>query len=346
MFADIATARETLSEYFNEPGVELLLRLMHTAVVFEPVKAERERPLGATRIGGTPDLPVSDSWPVRPVPADAEAITARGGSKHAPHIRKHLERPLPFGFLAQVDLAEAAALGDVARELPHEGRLLFFYDGGVGPWHDGTESARVIWDRTPPSQLERKALPRDLVDLHVEFCTALKPNAPTPDPSAIDAATPSHHWGPARAMRLCSKLRPPARITIETDPAIGEADAELIEALADEDFEASVDALFDDHIDGPARQQLLGLPLPEQGDPRYSAAIVSGFGVQHFTREAAVENWPRVLDAAPKWLLLLQIDLQDYLQQRYVEGTVYFLIRRDDLAARAFEKVVVVYQQT
>jgi hypothetical protein len=273
---------------------------------------------------------------------NADAIAAGGGFRHGPHIRKLLAQPTPFGFLAQVDLAEAAALGDVAGELPREGQLLFFYDGGVGPWHDGAESARVIWDKTPAAQLERKALPRELVDPHVEFCTELNRGAPPPDPSSVTAATPSHHWGPARAMRLRPMLRPPARHTVETDPASGEGDAELIEALADEDFEASMDALFDDHIDGAGRQQLLGLPLPEQGDPRNTAAIVGGLGVQHLTREAAQQDWPRDL----KWLLLLQIDLRDYLQQRYVEGTVYFMIRRGDLAAGAFDKVVAVYQQT
>src|SRR5262249_40948329 len=72
----------------------------------------------------------------------------------------------------------------------------FFYDGGVGPWHDGTESCRVIWNRTPAAQLERKPIRRALVDLHVEFYTALRPGAPVPDPPAIDASTPSHHWAP------------------------------------------------------------------------------------------------------------------------------------------------------
>jgi hypothetical protein len=180
----------------------------------------------------------------------------------------------------------------------------------------------VIWDRTQAAQLERKPIPRALVDLHVEFCSALRAGAPVPDPSTIDASTPSHHWGPARPMRLRLQLRPPARLTFETDSASGDADADLIEALEDEDFETSFDALFDDHV--TTRQQLLGLPLPEQDDPRYSGAMIGGFGVQ----------------------LLLQIDLRDYLQQQYVEGTVYFLIDRNALAARAFDRVIAVYQQT
>lgn len=262
MFADVATAKEILGEYFNEPGVELLLRLMHTAIGFKPIEGSSEPALGATRIGGTPDLPAAESWPVRPVAADAEAIGARGGSRHGPHIRKLLARPTPFGFLAQVDLAEAAALGT----------------------------------------------------------------------------------SPASCRQM---LRPPTRNTLETQPDNKEADAEFIEALQDENFEASIDALFDDHhVYGAARQQLLGLPLPEQDDPRYSAVVTTELGVQFLTPETARESWPRIAAAAPQWRLLLQIDMQDYLQQPYVEGTVYFLIRRDDLAARAFDKVVAIYQQT
>jgi hypothetical protein len=41
------------------------------------------------------------------------------------------------------------------------------------------------------------------------------------------------------------------------------ADRDFIEAMAEEDFEASYEALFDDHGDGAPRHQLLGLPRPE-----------------------------------------------------------------------------------
>ena len=65
MFADIATAKEFLNEYFNEPGAELLLRVMHTAIGFEPIEGSSKPALGATRIGGTPDLPKGEPWPGR-----------------------------------------------------------------------------------------------------------------------------------------------------------------------------------------------------------------------------------------------------------------------------------------
>jgi hypothetical protein len=38
MFADAATATQALDEYFNEPGVDLLRRLMQPVVLFEPVE--------------------------------------------------------------------------------------------------------------------------------------------------------------------------------------------------------------------------------------------------------------------------------------------------------------------
>ena len=46
------------------------------------------------------------------------------------------------------------------------------------------------------------------------------------------------------------------------------------------------------------------------------------------------------------WRLLLQVDVADWTQAEYTEGTVYFPIRPADLAARRFDTVVAVYQQT
>src|SRR5262245_4801937 len=123
MFADIGTARAVLEDCFNEPGVELLISLLQPVIVFEPLEKDGAPKLGATRIGGTPDLPHGQPWPVRSVPRNAAAIAARGGNAHGDHLRKHLVQALPLQFAAQVDLAEAVSLGDVAVDLPNEGRL-------------------------------------------------------------------------------------------------------------------------------------------------------------------------------------------------------------------------------
>jgi hypothetical protein len=358
MFADVAAARETLSEYFYEESVDMLLGHLRPTIAFEPVEASKQPAvrgyvleeipqeviIGATRLGGTPDLPAETPWPVRPVPANAHAIAARGEQWHSQRIGRLLGSARPFSFIAQVDLAEAARLGGVAADLPNEGRLLFFYDASVGPWHDGAESCRVIWDRSPPADLMRLQLPDALTELHVEEYS-LPGGAPC-DRSAVNEGTKSLYWGPARAMRLRTVLRLPDLSSAELQAGDPLAEQALVAALEDEDLAASLEALFDDHVGGASRHQLLGSPLPEQSDPRYSAVILTEFGEQHLTPKVWQENRPRICRAASQWLLLLQIDFKDYLQQPLAEGTVYFLIRRDDLAARAFEKVLAVYQQS
>lgn len=49
---------------------------------------------------------------------------------------------------------------------------------------------------------------------------------------------------------------------------------------------------------------------------------------------------------ARDWMLLLQVDIGDWMQARFVGGTVYILIRRDHLEHRRFDEVVAVHQQT
>jgi uncharacterized protein YwqG len=45
------------------------------------------------------------------------------------------------------------------------------------------------------------------------------------------------------------------------------------------------------------------------------------------------------------WTLLFQLGLND-LWGEYAEGTVYFVMREEDLEARNFERVHAIYQQT
>lgn len=100
--------------------------VMHTA----PMPLE-QLALGASRIGGVPDLPRDMSWPVGP----------SGG---------------PLGFLAQVDLAEAAP-HEHSGSLPRSGWLCFFY-GSTGSDGD-PETSAVLFVEGAAADLERKAVP-------------------------------------------------------------------------------------------------------------------------------------------------------------------------------------------
>jgi uncharacterized protein YwqG len=345
MYSSIDEARAALNEVFFPVTVETVLAALVPTIGFVLAKDQDNSPLGATRVGGTPDLPHGVEWPLRSVPPDIEAIADGGGSNHGDHIREHLSRELPFDFTAQVDLAEVAKLGKIAKDLPHEGRLLFFCDVTVIPWRSGTESCRVIWDRTPDTALERKVRPQVMIDLAAKRVTEWNEMAQKEDYLQEITIDETPYWGPARAMRLATRLQLPDRHSVDAQD-----NAPFMAALADEDIEEAYCDLYGSYWAkgdaAPIRQQLLGSPITEQRDPRYDAVVVADYGVQHLESDAYRAAWPQIKTAAADWLLLFQLDLKDYLQQKLTEGTVYFVIRKTDLANRAFDKVVAIYQQT
>ena len=89
-------------------------------------------------------------------------------------------------------------------------------------------------------------------------------------------------------------------------------------------------------VNVPLRALLLGIAL-------LVAALAFGSVINQ--RLAGQSGWPEIEAGARDWRLLLQIDVGDFLQESG-EGTVYFLIRAEDLAERRFDRVVAVYQQT
>ena len=97
-------------------------------------------------------------------------------------------------------------------------------------------------------------------------------------------------------------------------------------------------------MSAPARASSSRSPLPER-TIRATAPSSPPLRQQYLTSQVWQDTLPRI-SHAPDWQLLLQLDVSDYLQDRLAEGTVSFLVRRSDLAARAFDKTVAVYQQT
>ncbi len=102
--------------------------------------------VGTSRIGGRPDLPKDQPWPL--------------GATH------------PLSFIAQIDLAEVAPLD---KTLPRAGLLSFFWDAIGADWGMAPESAsqfRVLYTE-PGRALAKAKPPKGLVPAHehmtVEF---------------------------------------------------------------------------------------------------------------------------------------------------------------------------------
>lgn len=101
----------------------------HTALPFvrlipDTPEEEDRTPIGASKIGGLPDLPANTRWPTRPAYA-----YPKDGHSRAPEA----SAPAPLSLLAQINLADVAA-HEIELDLPRNGLLLFFFDIESQPW--------------------------------------------------------------------------------------------------------------------------------------------------------------------------------------------------------------------
>lgn len=347
MFDSPADARVHLQKDFTPAQIETIVTALVPTLTFRPI-AGGAIEVGGTRIGGTPDLPPDLAWPRRPVPANAEDIAKRGNADAAAEMRAHFKLEAPLAFLAQVDLEKAHALGPAGQALPDHGRLLVFYDLMAGPWDEGGDALRVIWDQAPRAALTAQDKPEVLAKAEAAYRKELAEVFARSKlkPPAKDVGTP--YVARARAMALQAQWRIPRAFSLEA-----QARAALKALYEDgEDGDSALselqDRYFDSHYapkNSGHRNQLLGLPDPEQDDPRYEAAAYALTGSQHPGREVWEARKADLEREAASWRLLLQIDLSD-LHQEPSEGTVYILIRDTDLNERRFERAVAVYQQT
>src|SRR5688572_17470413 len=106
---------------------------MNMQILLTPARVESASlALGASRIGGEPDMPRGVAWPHHaftlaeveawPDYAQAEVKEALAGGWLYPRGDEHLVTPL--AFVAQLNLAELADVADL--RLPPSGTLLFF----------------------------------------------------------------------------------------------------------------------------------------------------------------------------------------------------------------------------
>jgi uncharacterized protein YwqG len=128
--------REALRAAELERLADAAERLVLPAIRIEPQMVDEDTiPVGASKLGGRPDLPPDFIWP------DWKGVE--------------------LTFLAQFQLSELVAY-DVERLLPSGGMLYFFYEVAAQPW-DYEPTDRGAWQVAfydgAPSALKRRALP-------------------------------------------------------------------------------------------------------------------------------------------------------------------------------------------
>lgn len=248
------------------------------------VAASEEEASARTRIGGLPDLPDVAMWP-------------------------HFEGA-PLAFLAQLDLAELAALHPES-PLPKSGLLSFFYDSEGQPRgynESDRDHWRILYFRDP-------------------FQPALLEDYPE------GLAEESRH--------------PAAPVFVENGESLPDV---LIDTLLEGHGPlkcAMIENMFDQYqqfYEGAAHQ-ILGFPYTIDGHPGRDCQLAAkGLPAGPETDE----DDPRVAEleaGADQWRLLLQIDSDGRAGMMWGHmGTLYFMIREADLAAGHFEKAWVILQ--
>lgn len=136
---------------------------------------------GASRIGGTPDVPPGWDWPL-------------WAPKKIPEFRSHPGHSAPLGFIAQIDLAALPRFDDA---LPDQGWLYFFYDRYCEPWGfdpDDRGACRVLYATGDRSRLLRAELPSDLEKEHRAYPCAVEARLDltiAQSPDELDCRTPA-----------------------------------------------------------------------------------------------------------------------------------------------------------
>jgi len=188
-------SRSELESALRTAGLgEWTARLAHLArpcIILVPgsVAEAANAPLGASRLGGEPDMPLDLDWPLRPAfesksdwagPMPGRVLL---GPRHWLHglFRtqrwKHVSegwkgarqaerdvrnRAWPLSFVAQIDFAELHAV-HALDDFPPAGRLLLFCDPFDWPWgkREDQTRARALFTDQPAEALERRRYPRE-----------------------------------------------------------------------------------------------------------------------------------------------------------------------------------------
>jgi uncharacterized protein YwqG len=269
-------------------------------------------PVGATKIGGLPDLPEKTVWPRR-----------------SDRIRERAMEPvlgaIPLAFLVQVDLGEASrALPADENPLPAAGLLSFFYDAYDQPWGYDPEDRhdfRVIYSG-PAEDLAPATLPEDLPEVCRFGPRAAslhrKPSLPSDRSEEIyDLELTDEEYERYLAFRDAQRINPSRML-------FGSGLLGYPDAVQDARMEVECE-LLSRGIDPEAYWG----PIRAGSDPsRRIAALAEG--------------------AKGAWRLLLQLDAdsESGMEWWYDTGMLYFWVTERGLGEKNFDDVWVVLQTT
>ncbi len=306
-----------------------------------PSADEGDISVGATKIGGRPDLPTGMAWPSRPAYPDGDARKKEFAAQvsqidtytwasraqreemrtEAKAMASMVERAFPLSFIAQINLADVRSAGPVDPDLPDTGLISIFYDTLIQPWgfqvsdhvgtkilyHPGNAGAQSLARSSPPAELTQ-----------VPGYTALPPAA-----CQHRAAIAPLHWMLASFERL---------------------DLPQNVSTAYRDWNDQHNASSSDGDDWRCHR-VSGWPTPVQGDMQTEAALIAkgyylGDSVGYRAGKAKGDDAEAV-----DWVLIAQIGSDEEAGLMWGDvGQLYVWIHRRDLKARRFEKALLFQQ--
>ncbi|HUJ57027.1 MAG TPA: YwqG family protein [Kofleriaceae bacterium] len=162
-------AEQVIATHAPQSLRQAIAKALRVATQFRTERVEdAELPIGASRFGGRPDLPVTIEWPQWNGFTAEDLVNARG--MRIPQGQK----AATLSFLAQLHLAE---IPDGTGLLPDKGWLFFFYDAAQQPWGFDPRDrgcARVFYVDGDVASLQRRDIPAaaDGMALHATKLTA------------------------------------------------------------------------------------------------------------------------------------------------------------------------------
>ncbi|MFZ1700350.1 MAG: YwqG family protein [Pyrinomonadaceae bacterium] len=252
---------------------------------------------------------------------DTEPVSKLGGNPYLPNnFAWPTNKTRPLELVLQVNLADVVEF-DVWKQLPDRGLLTFFYDIEEQPW--GFD-------------------PKDVAGFKVHY-------SPPELPVHQRQSPESEFKLPKRQLRF--------RFS-QSVPSVGSRSYERLTEIIRFSSDDEADRFFDgfgldlamsgssykrNHWGG--KHRLLGHSDNVQGDMQLEAELVSN-GL--YAGDPSGYEDPRALELeshADEWILLLQVDSDESIDLMWGDvGSIYYWIKREDLANRNFSNTWLVLQ--